>query len=189
MSLALDGRYAGPDPTDMAWVMPYAVSDVARDHLEGLWRSATTVLLGRVNAEGFLGFWPSVIGAPEADPRDVAFATWLVDTDKVVLSSSLSTAPWPRTTILDRPSAEVAKDLQGSEGGDILVLSSGSVIKALQAADMVDRLSMTIFPIVLGDGPRLFDHDLPRSRWSLTRQTAGEDGTLALVYDRTPAGD
>lgn len=36
--------------------MPYAVSDVARDHPAGLWETATTALLGRVNAEGFLGF-------------------------------------------------------------------------------------------------------------------------------------
>lgn len=62
MSLSLDGHYAAPDdPLNMGWVMPYAVTDVARDHLAGLWRSATTVLLGRVNAEGFLGFWPTVI--------------------------------------------------------------------------------------------------------------------------------
>ena len=90
MSLSLDGRYAQPDnPVDMSWVMPYAMTDVARDHLTSLWKPATTALLGRTNAEGFLGFWPTVIGAPGVDPRDEAFARWLVDTDKVVLSSTL----------------------------------------------------------------------------------------------------
>ena len=73
----------------MSWVMPYAVTDVARDHLTSLWEPATTALLGRVNAEGFLGFWPTVIGMEGADPRDEGFAKWLVDTDKVVLSSTL----------------------------------------------------------------------------------------------------
>ncbi|MDT0320766.1 dihydrofolate reductase family protein [Streptomyces millisiae] len=185
MSLSLDGRYAKPDnPLDMSWVMPYAVSDVARDHLTSLWESATTALLGRVNAEGFLGFWPTVIGMEGADPRDEGFAKWLVDADKVVLSSTLDEAPWERTTIVDKSTAEAVADLRATEGGDILVLSSASVIKALLAADAVDRLALTIFPVVLGGGPRLFEDGLPAGQWTLVSQTAGEHGTLALVYDR-----
>ncbi|GAB2581988.1 dihydrofolate reductase family protein [Streptomyces capparidis] len=185
IALSLDGRYAAPDnPRDMGWVMPYAVTDVARDHLTRLWEPATTALLGRVNAEGFLGFWPTVIGMEGADPRDEGFAKWLVGADKVVLSSTLGEAPWERTTIADRPAAEVVADLRATEGGDILVLSSASVIKALLAADQVDRLAFTVFPVFLGGGPRLFDDGLPAGRWTLVGQTAGEHGTLALVYDR-----
>jgi dihydrofolate reductase len=185
IALSLDGRYARPDnPLDMSWVMPYAVTDVARDHLTDLWEHATTAVMGRVNAEGFLGFWPTVIGMEGADPRDEGFARWLVDTDKVVLSSTLGDAPWERTTILDKPAAEVADDLKAADGGDVFVVSSASVIKALLAADKVDRLAMTVFPVFLGGGPRLFDDGLPEGRWTLVRQTAGEDGTLALVYDR-----
>ncbi|ELP64962.1 dihydrofolate reductase family protein [Streptomyces turgidiscabies] len=185
IALSLDGRYAAPDnPLDMGWVMPYAVTDVARDHLTSLWEPATTALLGRVNAEGFLGFWPTVIGMEGADPRDKGFAKWLVDTDKVVLSSTLDEAPWERTAIVSKPAAEVVTDLKATEGGDILVLSSASVIKALLAADKVDRLALTVFPVFLGGGPRLFDDGLPANRWTLVSQTAGEHGTSALVYDR-----
>ncbi|MEU8131998.1 dihydrofolate reductase family protein [Streptodolium elevatio] len=184
MSLSIDGRYAKTDPLDMSWVMPYAVTDVARDHLASLWEPATTALLGRVNAEGFLGFWPTVIGAEGADPRDEAFAKWLVDTDKVVMSSTLDEAPWERTTIVDRPTADAVADLKATEGGDILVLSSASVIKDLLAADLVDRLALTVFPIVLGTGPRLFEDGLPAGEWELTREAAGAHGTLALAYDR-----
>ena len=184
MALSLDGHYAATDPMDMGWVMPYAITDVARDHLTSLWEPATTALLGRVNAEGFLGFWPTVIGMEGADPRDEGFATWLVGADKVVLSSTLDDAPWERTTIVDKPTDEVVADLKATEGGDILVLSSASVIKALLAADQVDRLALTVFPVFLGGGPRLFDDGVPAGRWSLTSQAAGEHGTLSLVYDR-----
>ncbi|WP_326763770.1 dihydrofolate reductase family protein [Streptomyces sp. NBC_01591] len=185
MSLSLDGHYAGPrDPEDNGWVMPYAHTDVARDHMTSLREQATTALLGRVNAEGFLGFWPTVIGLEGADPRDEGFAKWLLDTDKVVLSSTLGQAPWERTTIVDKPAAEVVTDLKATEGGDILVLNSASVIKALLTADKVDRLALTIFPVFLGGGPRLFDDGLPTGRWALVSQAAGEHGTLALVYDR-----
>lgn len=147
MSLSLDGRYdkAG-GPSGMSWVMPYAVTDVARDHLTRLWEPATTALLGRVNAEGFLGFWPTIIGMEGVDPRDEGYAKWLVNADKVVLSSTLTEAPWERTTIVNKPTAEVVQDLKATEGGDIVVFSSASVIKALLAADLVDRLALTIFP-------------------------------------------
>ncbi|GAA2621891.1 dihydrofolate reductase family protein [Streptomyces axinellae] len=185
MCLSLDGRYARPyNPDDMSWAMPYAHSDVARDLLTSLWQPATTALLGRVNAEGFLGFWPTVIGMAGADPRDEGFAKWLVDTEKVVLSTTLARAPWERTAIVDKPAAEVVTDLQATRGGDILVPSSASVIKALLAADKVDRMALTVFPVLLGGGPRLFDDGLPEGRWALTGQTAGEHGTLVLVYDR-----
>ena len=185
LALSLDGRYAKDDnPMDMGWVMPYAVTDVARDHLTSLWEPATTALLGRVNAEGFLGFWPTVIGMEGADPRDEGFAKWLVSTDKVVLSSTLAEAPWERTTIVNGPTAELVAELKATEGGDILVPSSPSVIKALLAADLVDRLAMTVFPVFLGGGPRLFEDGLPAGHWALASQAAGEHGTLALVYDR-----
>jgi dihydrofolate reductase len=119
-----------------------------------------------------------------ADPRDVGFARWLVDVDKVVLSSTLDEAPWERTTIENRPTAEVVADLKATDGGDILVPSSPSVIKALLAADLVDRLAFTLFPVFLGGGPRLLDDGLPAGTWTLARQDAGEHGTLCLVYDR-----
>ncbi|MEV7405962.1 dihydrofolate reductase family protein [Streptomyces sp. NPDC091267] len=184
MSLSLDGHYAGPRPEDNSWVMPYAHTDVARDHMAGVHEAATTALLGRVNAEGFLGFWPTVIGVEGVDPRDEGFAQWLLDTEKVVLSSTLDKAPWERTTLVDRPTAEVVADLKATEGGDILVLNSASVIKALLAADQVDRLALTVFPVFLGGGPRLFDDGLPTGRWTLAAQSAGEHGTLSLIYDR-----
>jgi dihydrofolate reductase len=185
LAVSLDGRYAKPDNhLDMSWVMPYAVTDVARDHLTSLWEPATTAVLGRVNAEGFLGFWPTVIDMEGADPRDVGFAKWLVDVDKVVLSSTLDEAPWERTTMVDRPTAEVVAELKETDGGDILVPSSPSVIKALLAADLVDRLAMTVFPVVLGGGPRLFDDGLPAGQWMLASRTAGELGELMLAYDR-----
>jgi dihydrofolate reductase len=185
IALSLDGHYAAPDnPVDMSWVVPYATTDVARDHLTSLWESATTGVMGRVNAEGFLGWWPDVIDMEGADPRDVGFAKWLVDVDKVVFSSSLDEAPWERTTIVDKPAVEALAELKRTDGGDIWVLSSASVIKPLLAADLVDRLALVVAPVFLGGGPRLFDDGLPAGQWTLARQAAGEHGTLTLVYDR-----
>ncbi|MFB7596784.1 dihydrofolate reductase family protein [Streptomyces sp. NPDC056160] len=54
----------------------------------------------------------------------------------------------------------------------------------LLAADQVDRLAITVFPVFLGGGPRLFEDGLPPGQWALTSHAAGEHGTLSVVYDR-----
>jgi dihydrofolate reductase len=185
LSLTLDGRYNGPGgPGDLAAIVPYAITEVARDHLARIWPGATTALLGRGNAEGFLGFWPPVADDENADPRDRGYAKWLVDVDKVVLSTTLTETPWERTRVVSAPAADVVTELKATGTGDILVNSSVSIIKALLSADLLDRLYLMICPEIAGGGQRLFDDGLPASKWTLTHQQAGDLGEIALVYDR-----
>jgi dihydrofolate reductase len=185
MSLTIDGRYHGPGgPGDLGAIIPYATTEVARQHLTRLWETATTALLGRRNAEGFLGFWPSVAEDENADPRDRGYAKWLVDVEKVVLSTTLTEAPWERTRVVNAPAAAVVADLKATGAGDILVNSSASVIKALLSANLLDRLYLMICPEIAGGGQRLFDDGLPSSKWTITHQETGELGEMALVYDR-----
>ncbi|MER5631062.1 dihydrofolate reductase family protein [Streptomyces nitrosporeus] len=185
LALSLDGRYHGPGgPGDFSMFAPYVVSEVARRQLTRIWEGATTALLGRVNAEGFLGYWPSVAEDETADPRDRGYAKWLVDTEKVVLSTTLTEAPWDRTRVVNAPAAGLVTGLRAVGEGDILVNSSPSVIKPLLAADLVDRLYLMVLPEIAGDGQRLFDDGLPATKWRLTHQETGVLGEIALVYDR-----
>jgi len=188
--LSIDGSYIGPGgPQDFGWAMPYVTLDVSRDHLTRLWAPATTALLGRTNAEGFMSYWPAVADQEDADPRDRAYGAWLRDAEKVVLSSTLSEAPWERTRSFDEPAEHVVDRLKAEEGGDIVVFASASVIKALLLADRVDRLSFMIFPEILGGGQRLFDEGLPATSWRLSSNVTGELGVIALTYDRLRTTD
>ncbi|MGV9674394.1 dihydrofolate reductase family protein [Nocardia sp. NPDC003482] len=185
LSLTLDGRYHGPaGPGDMGAIVPYAVTEVARDQMSRAHENATTAVLGRRNAEGFLGFWPTMADNPDADPRDRGYAKWLVNTEKVVLSTTLTESPWERTRVVNAPAADVVADLRASGTGDILVNSSSSVIKPLLAADLIDRLYLIVCPEIAGGGPRLFDDGLPGTKWQLALRESGELGEMALVYDR-----
>lgn len=185
MSLTLDGRYNGPGgAADLGHIVPYAVTDLARDHMTRIWENATTAVLGRVNAQGFLGFWPAVADNDQADPRDRAYAQWLVKAEKLVFSTTLNESPWENTTIINAPVAEKFKELQSEGTGDILVNSSASLIKALLATDQLDRLYLMICPEISGGGEKLFEDGLPASKWSLARKDVGELGELALIYDR-----
>ncbi|WP_328616720.1 dihydrofolate reductase family protein [Amycolatopsis sp. NBC_00355] len=185
LSLSLDGRYHGPGgPADFGTFIPYVTSDVARDQMNRIWETATTAVLGRGNAEGFLGFWPPVADDENADPRDRGYAKWLVGVEKVVLSTTLTEAPWDRARVVNAPAADVIRELKASGEGEILVNSSPSVIKPLLEADLIDRLYLMIFPEIVGGGERLFEDGLPATSWTLTHLDPGKLGEMAMVYDR-----
>lgn len=185
ISLSLDGRVNGPGGDyDMGWVVPHAVSETSRDRMVQMTEAATTALLGRKNYEGFGGYWPTVAVDETADPRDRAFAQWLDAVDKIVFSHTLTDAPWQHSRIADAEPAETVKQLREQPGGDIVVLASTSVIRALLAAGEVDRLTITLCPEVSGGGERLFEDGIPAASWSLTDLSTTESGALDLIYDR-----
>ena len=187
ISLSLDGRVNGPGGDyDMGWVVPHAVTDTARDHMVRVTGAATTALLGRKNYEGFAGYWPGVAGDENADPRDRAFSAWLNGVEKVVFSTTLTGSPWEGTRIVATDPAEEVRKLRAQDGGDIIVLASSSVIRALLAADELDRLSITLCPAVAGGGDRLFEDGLPATGWSLADQSTSDTGAICLLFDRTP---
>jgi dihydrofolate reductase len=127
-----------------------------------------------------------VAEADEADPRDRAFSQWLNKVEKVVFSTTLTEAAWQNTTLTSRSPAEVVADLRERPGGDIVVVSSSSVIRDLLNADAIDRLSITLCPETVGGGARLFDDDvLASGAWSLADHTVTASGALCLLYDRT----
>jgi len=185
IALSLDGRTTGAGGDyDMGWIVPHAVTDVARDHMIRVTEPATTVLLGRKNYQGFGGFWPAVAGNADADPRDRAFSAWLNRTEKVVFSTTLTEASWENSRIVAGDLPGEARRLREQDGGDMIVLASGSIIRALLEAELLDRLSITLCPALVGGGARLLEDGLPASTWSLTDTTMSASGAICLLYDR-----
>jgi len=184
ITLSLDGRTTGPGGEyDMGWIAPYAVTDIARNGLIGHTR-ATTVLLGRKNYQGFGSYWPSVAQDEHAEPRDRAFAQWLDQVEKVVFSSTLHEAPWNNSRIVTDDPATVVRALRAQSGGDIVILASQSIIRALLEADEVDRLSVNLAPELVGGGARLFQDGLPASSWTLSDSMISASGAIWLYYNR-----
>jgi dihydrofolate reductase len=155
----------------------------------GVTTTATAVLLGRKNYQGFGSYWPPVATDPAADPRDRRFAQWLNAVEKIVFSSTLDEASWENSRIVDTDPATIIDALRQQAGGDIIVLASSSVMRSLLRAEVLDRLSITLCPEVSSGGARLFEDDLPSSSWTLRRRVVTESGALYLVYDRVRAGN
>jgi dihydrofolate reductase len=185
ISTTLDGRVSGPKgPSDMEVVARYAGSDAAHARSAEALAAATTALLGRVNYEGFYGYWPPVAVDETADPRDRNIARWLDDVEKVVFSTTMTDATWANSRIAERGPVEEVRQLRGTDGGDILVVNSVSIIRQLLAGEQVDRLLIDLVPEVAGGGATLFEDGLPPSSWSLTDTVTAADGALLLTYDR-----
>jgi dihydrofolate reductase len=182
ISTTLDGRVSGPKgPSDMEVVARYAGSDAAHARSAEALAAATTALLGRVNYEGFYGYWPPVAVDETADPRDRNIARWLDDVEKVVFSTTMTDATWANSRIAERGPVEEVRQLRRTDGGDILVVNSVSIIRELLAGDQVDRLLIDLVPEVAGGGATLFEDGLPPSPWSLTDALTAADGALLLT--------
>lgn len=190
ITLTLDGRTTGAGgPYDMGPIAPHGVTDQAREAMEAM-TSATLVLLGRRNYEGFGGWWPQVAADPSADPRDRAFSRWLDEVEKVVFSRTLDEPlAWQNARLAEADPVTTVRSLRGSGAGEIRVLASASIIRALLAADELDRLELTLSPEVVDGGATLFgDEPVGRSSWRPVAVTPTDSGAVRLTYDRIGAG-
>jgi dihydrofolate reductase len=137
---------------------------------------AEVQLLGRVTYEGFAAAWPS---------REGPFADKLNNDPKVVVSTTLEDPQWQNTRVISGDvAAEVAK-LKSETSGTILVAGSGTLVRALLEADLVDELRLMVFPTILGRGRRLFPDGIDRLKFSLAEsRTVGPDGVQIQIYRR-----
>jgi dihydrofolate reductase len=108
--------------------------------------AAGALLLGRVTYEGFAAAWPRMTGD--------AFGEKMNSMPKYVVSSTLSDPEWNNSTVIDLDRVAALKD---EVEGDLLVNGSGQLTQALAERGLVDEYRLMVYPIVLGQGKRLFE--------------------------------
>jgi dihydrofolate reductase len=182
--ISLDGFTAGPDPSDMSWLGAHAVDERSRAHFAGIYSGATTALVGRTNFEGFTGFWTPLATDPTAHPRDRAYARWQLDVEKVVFSRTLTEVPGPNARLAVGGLADEVSRLKKADGGDIIVLSSSSLIRGLLEADLLDELHLLVAPVVLGSGLRFWPEGGPRTDWDLASVEPLPSGAVYQTHRR-----
>jgi dihydrofolate reductase len=137
--------------------------------------SSEALLLGRRTYEGFAEAWPS---------RDGEFADRLNSMPKYVVSSTLEDPEWTNSTVLNGDLAEEARRVRDEHEGNIVVHGSAQLVQGLLESDLVDELRLMVFPVVLGDGKRLFGQTSGKKPLRLkSTQTVG-DGVAILIYER-----
>jgi dihydrofolate reductase len=136
--------------------------------------AADALLLGRRTYEGFAAAWPSM-------QDDAGFADKMNSMRKVVVSSTLESPTWNNTTVIDGEIEAEIRKLREAPGGDVLVAGSAQLVQGLLAYDLVDELRLMVFPVLLGEGKRLFEDGTRMSAFDVVEtSTTGEVVTLVL---------
>src|ERR671930_252426 len=132
---------------------------------------AEALLLGRRSYEWFVARWPS---------RSGELADRLNSLPKYVVSSSLEEPSWNNSTVLKGDVLNEVSKLKQELDGEIVVLASFQLVRVLMEHDLVDELRLKIFPVVLGDGERLFGETSDKKSMRLL-DTRTVEGDVAFV--------
>ncbi|HJP67246.1 MAG TPA: dihydrofolate reductase family protein [Actinomycetota bacterium] len=183
--LTLDGVIEAPGHDEHrdgknAWALQGATEDQQHFKIEEL-LSAEALLLGRVTYQIFAAFWPSA-------PRDEGFADKMNAMRKYVVSTTLRTAEWNNTVVINGEVAERVSRIKQETVGDIMLHGSADLFNALLGEGLVDELRMMVFPIRLGSGKRLFREAADIQHFQLVSTRSFASGVAVLTYEPATEG-
>ena len=177
--VSLDGVMEAPGGEDFkypGWTFAFDRGDDGNDFKLQETLETEVLLLGRKTYESFAGAWPD---------REGPFADKFNTMPKYVVSSTLGEPEWTNTTVLRGDAVEEAANLKTATDGIVQVPGSLRLAQTLLEADLVDRLHLMLFPVLLGTGRRLFGEMNEKTDWRLTRsKPVGADGVIVLTYER-----
>jgi dihydrofolate reductase len=161
------------------WAMPHFDTETAA--LVGrVYKRADAFLFGRRTYEVFAGSWGT--GSWGANQGDNPISAALNTRPKYVASTTLTDPPWADTTVLSGDVAAAVGELKTRPGGELQVVGSLSVVRLLLDNDLVDELTLLTYPVVVGQGARLFPDSGPDLALELVESRATAGGVTVQVY-------
>jgi len=154
------------------WALPL-FDDEAEAFLGAVYERAGAFLFGRRTYEIFARSWGT--GSWGADEGDNPISTALNTRPKYVVSTTLTDPGWTGTTVLSSDLAAAIRQLKSGSDGELQVHGSGRLVRWLLENELVDEMLLLTYPVVVGQGTRLFPD-------------AGPDAALVLVESRATSG-
>ena len=139
--------------------------------------AAGAVLFGRKTYEILGGHWPRV---GDDDPM----AAKLNAVPKHVASRTLHTLEWANSSLLAGDVPDAVRRLKAEDGDPLLVIGSSGLTQTLIEHDLVDTFIVWTFPVVLGEGKRLFGDGAVPAGLELTGIEASTTGVTVATYER-----
>ena len=166
--VSLDGVVEEP-----VWTFPYWNDEIAE--FKGEESAASDVLLlGRVTYKGFAAAWPQ---------SEDEGADYFNNVRKYVVSETLEEPlEWNNSTLIKGDIVEEVTGLKRQDGKDIMVHGSATLTQTLMRHDLVDRYRLLVYPLVVGEGKRLFDGNIP-AKLRLLESRSFSSGVVALIYE------
>jgi len=167
----LDGVIDAP-----TWTFDFGFDPKMGEEIAALTGRSGAILLGRTTYEMFEPAWSA--RTAEDDPG----APFFNETEKYVVSSTLSDPTWRNTTVVGPYDPEGIRRLKADLDRDVYVSGSGMLVRAMLADGLVDELHLFIFPLTRGAGERLFPEGSEPLAMSLAAADSYENGAVHLAY-------
>jgi len=170
----------GEDPSGgfsyEGWLVPF-FDEAMGEQMSAWFTGAQDFLLGRTTYEIFYASWPQMIS-------DDPVSQGLNFKKKYVASRTLTSVEWETAELLQGDVGDAVRKLKAEDGGELQVHGSAGLVQTLLKEDLVDELRLVVFPVVLGEGKRLFGEGaIPRS-WRLASQATTGSGAIMAAYQR-----
>jgi len=163
------------------WALPLFEDDnEAVTFVNQVYQRAGAFLFGRRTYEIFAGSWG--VMADSDNPIAAALNT----RPKYVASATLTGPRWADTTVLSGDVAAGVGELKAKPAGELQVHGSGSLVRWLLDNQLVDEITLLTYPVVIGQGTRLFPGTGPDTALELVDSRATPGGVTIQVY--RPAG-
>jgi dihydrofolate reductase len=161
------------------WALPLFEGE-AETFLGEVFQRADAFLFGRRTYEIFAGSWGTW-----ADPGDSPIWTALNTRPKYVASTTLTDPQWADTTVLSGDLAAAVGELKAKPTGELQVHGSGHLVRWLLDNQLVDEIILLTYPVVVGQGMRLFPDTGPDTALALVDSRATPEGITIQVYRPT----
>jgi dihydrofolate reductase len=137
------------------------------------------LLLGRRTYDIFAAYWPH--------NRDIPIGERFQRINKYVLTHSDEPLGWDNSHRLSGNTVGAVAELKQTDGRDLLIQGSSSLYAPLVSAELIDRLVLMTFPVLLGSGKRIFDGSQEPHGLKLVDSFTSTSGVVTTIYE--PAGE
>lgn len=157
------------------WAIPLLDTETG-DYLNQVYGGAAAFLFGRRTYEIFAGSWGLM-----KDPSQSPIGQALHSRRKYVASSTLTEPRWADTTVIAGEVAAVS-ELKAEPGGELQVHGSGALVRWLLENELVDEINLLTFPVIIGQGTRLFADTGPDVALDLVDTRTTPNGVTIQVF-------
>jgi dihydrofolate reductase len=161
------------------WAIPLFDGEAAT-FLDQVFGRADAFLFGRRTYEIFAGSWGT--GSWGANQGNNPISVALNTRPKYVASTTLIDPQWADTTVLSGDVAATIGELKAKPGGELQVHGSGALIRWLLDNHLVDEINLFTYPVIIGQGTRLFRDTGPDTALDLVESRATPEGITIQVY-------
>ena len=181
MKISVDGKVAGSEGY-ADWVDGWS-----EDY--GLMPQIDARVLGAGMYPGYEQYWTAIQDAPDKPlpktgklptPAEIGWGRFAAQTRHYVLSRTLTSARWPKTSFVR--GLEDITALKQEPGKDIFLLGGARTTASLIDAGLVDELRLNVYPLIAGEGKALFATTERRRGLQLQKVQQLQAGLVSLIY-------